>query len=84
MCIFAILELVSSNLRNARRLQEPHVDAGSLIAELSLTNKLYEGAESGISAICIRTTDGSVKSNRCAPTDFFRWTFLSIARGRLA
>src|SRR5580692_2494919 len=31
MCIFAILSLVSTNIRNARLLQEPQVDAGMLL-----------------------------------------------------
>jgi Tfp pilus assembly protein PilV len=47
MCIFAILELVSSNLRHARMIQESHVDAGMLLADLCQTNKLTEGADSG-------------------------------------
>jgi hypothetical protein len=47
MCIFAILGLVSANLRNARLLQRPVVDASMLIAELSQTNKLVEGVETG-------------------------------------
>src|SRR5438270_11865223 len=47
MAIFAILSLVSSNLRIARRLQEPQVDAGMLVSQLSLTNQLQEGGDSG-------------------------------------
>lgn len=47
MCLFAILELLSSSLRNARILQRNVVDPGMLAAELSLTNKLTEGTESG-------------------------------------
>jgi Tfp pilus assembly protein PilV len=46
MAIFAILELVSSNLRNARRLQEPQVDPALLLADLSQTNILTEGSDS--------------------------------------
>jgi prepilin-type N-terminal cleavage/methylation domain-containing protein len=47
MCMFAILSLVSQNLRAARSLtiQTPH--AGMLAAQLSLTNMLEEGVESG-------------------------------------
>jgi Tfp pilus assembly protein PilE len=44
---FAILALVSQSLDIARRLQRPMVDAGLVVSELSLTNKLYEGTESG-------------------------------------
>ncbi len=43
LCLFAILQLLSTALRNARVLQRSTVDAGMLAAELSLTNKLYEG-----------------------------------------
>jgi hypothetical protein len=47
LCLFAILELLSTSLRGARLLQRTTVDAGMLAAELSLTNKLSEGTESG-------------------------------------
>ena len=36
---FAILDLVSSSLANARRLQRPLVDASALVSQLSLTLK---------------------------------------------
>jgi hypothetical protein len=44
---FAILALVSQSLDTARRLQRPMVDAGLVASQLSLTNKLFEGTESG-------------------------------------
>ena len=44
---FAILALVSQSLDIARRLQRPMVDAGLVASQLSLTNKLVEGTESG-------------------------------------
>lgn len=47
MATFAILALVSNTLRNARHLQETDVDASMLAAELSITNKLYDGEDSG-------------------------------------
>jgi len=47
LCLFAILELLATSLRNARVLQRSTVDAGMLAAELSLTNKLEEGTMSG-------------------------------------
>lgn len=47
MASFTILALVSSSLRNARALQHHVLDAGMLAAELSLTNKLAEGSDSG-------------------------------------
>ncbi len=46
--MFAILALVSNSLTNARRLQQRSiVDAGVVSAELSQTNQLVEGIESG-------------------------------------
>jgi Tfp pilus assembly protein PilV len=43
VAIFAILNLTSQSLASARRLQLAHVDATSLAASLSLTNRLEEG-----------------------------------------
>ena len=45
--IFAILQLTSQNLEAARRLQRIDVDITTLAAQLSLTNRLEEGFESG-------------------------------------
>jgi Tfp pilus assembly protein PilV len=47
MSVFAILELVSRNLRYVQNLQRPQIDIGALAAELSLTNSVEEGVESG-------------------------------------
>lgn len=47
MCVFAILGMVSNNLRNARALQVTHLDAGALAAFLTLSNRLDEGTYSG-------------------------------------
>ena len=47
MCIFSILALVSQNLSAARRLQHQDIDISVLAAQLSLTNRLEEGFESG-------------------------------------
>jgi Tfp pilus assembly protein PilV len=47
IAVGAILALVSQSLQNARLLERPMVDAGMLASELSLTNKLAEGTESG-------------------------------------
>jgi hypothetical protein len=59
MCMFAILSLVSQNLRAARSLtvQSPH--AGLLAAQLSLTNRLEEGTESGDFGDLFQTGDKS-------------------------
>ena len=47
MAVFTILALVSNTLRNARALQETEVDPSMLAAQLSLTNRLVEGEQSG-------------------------------------
>ena len=43
MAVFAILGVMSRSLAQARGLQPMHVDAASVAAELSLTNRLEEG-----------------------------------------
>jgi Tfp pilus assembly protein PilV len=45
MTVFAILELVATNLRNARLLETPRVDCGLMIADLIQTNQLEESDE---------------------------------------
>lgn len=45
--IFAILDLVTQNLRIARGLSMGEIDFSSVAAELSLTNRLEEGTVSG-------------------------------------
>jgi hypothetical protein len=47
MAIFAILGLTSRNLNMARSLHQNFADPGLLAAELSLTNRLEEGIDSG-------------------------------------
>src|SRR5947207_7188578 len=47
MAIFAILGLTSQSIGAAARLQRHEVDIAGLAAELSLTNLLQEGVESG-------------------------------------
>jgi len=47
MVSFAILAVVSSGLRTARALRTTRPSAGILAAELSITNKLEEGVETG-------------------------------------
>ena len=48
MCIFSILAMVSSVLRNARGLRRTELDAGMVAAKIvGTTNKLSEGTESG-------------------------------------
>ncbi len=47
IAIFTILGMTSRSLEAARGLRQSTVDAGSLAANLSLTNRLDEGMESG-------------------------------------
>jgi Tfp pilus assembly protein PilV len=47
IAIFGILGLMSQNLAAARRLQRQDIDITVLAAQLSLTNRLEEGFESG-------------------------------------
>ena len=47
IALMGILAVCSSSLRNARALERVHVEASSLAAELSLTNRLEEGVTSG-------------------------------------
>jgi general secretion pathway protein I len=47
VAVFAILGVMSNALSNARVLQQKTVDAGMVAAELSLTNSITEGLESG-------------------------------------
>jgi hypothetical protein len=47
IAVFAILELTSRNLKMARALQQKFVDPAILASELSITNQLTEGIESG-------------------------------------
>jgi hypothetical protein len=47
MAVFAILAMISGVLRNARSLRRVDLDAGMVAAQISNTNKLFEGAASG-------------------------------------
>ena len=47
MAVFAILAMVSGVLRNARSLRRVELDASMEAAQVSNTNKLFEGSQSG-------------------------------------
>lgn len=47
IALMGILLICSSGIRNARALDRVHVDAASLASELSLTNRLEDGIETG-------------------------------------
>jgi hypothetical protein len=45
--VFILLQITTTNLRIAKALQRTTVDASSLAAEISMTNQLVEGSDSG-------------------------------------
>ncbi len=47
LCLFAVLGLLSTSLRNARALQRTTIDAGVVAAYFSVTNGHTEASESG-------------------------------------
>lgn len=47
MALFAILQICTVCLKGTRLLSRVHVDASSLAAQLSLTNRIEEGSDSG-------------------------------------
>ncbi len=47
VALFGILGIVSQNLKAARSLNQMGPTSGMVAAEMSMTNKLYEGSESG-------------------------------------
>ena len=47
MAVFSILALISGVLRNARSLRRVELDVGMVAAQVSNTNKLTEGSQSG-------------------------------------
>ena len=47
MATFAILDLVSQNLRAAQAIKPSPVDVGSVVSDLMLTNRISEGSDSG-------------------------------------
>lgn len=47
VALFAILQICTVCLRGTRLLTRVHVDASSLAAQLSLTNRIEEGSDSG-------------------------------------
>ena len=47
LLLFSVLSMCATGLRTARALQQTHVDASSVAAWLSMTNRLEEGGHSG-------------------------------------
>jgi hypothetical protein len=78
MASFAILAMVSTTLRNARGLRETRPDIGMVAAQISLTNRLFEGSDSGdfselgdlYSGYGWASADNEVESNGLHQVDF--------------
>jgi hypothetical protein len=78
MAGFAILSLVANTLRNARALRIQHPDAGTVASQMCLTNRLYEGTDSGdfsdlgdvYSGYSWTAQDNEVESNGLHQVDF--------------
>ena len=81
MCIFAILEVVATNLRGARSLQNPPVDVSLLIDDLYQTNKLQEGNDSGDFGDLYKDYQWSSETTQVATNGLFKVEFLVTHRG---
>ena len=77
--LMGILLMCSTGIRTARALERVHVDASSLAAELSLTNRLEEGFETGDfgdihPGYGWRREINQVQTNGLFRVDFFVWS----------
>jgi len=81
MCIFAILEVVATNLRGARALQSPPVDVSLLIDDLYQTNKLQEGSDSGDFGDLYKDYVWASETTQVATNGLFKVEFLVTHRG---
>ena len=81
MCMFAILELVSTNLRNARLLQQPPVDVSLVIADLYQTNKLTEGNDNGTFGDLFPGYEWTSQTTEVATNGLFKVEFMVTHRG---
>ena len=81
MCIFAILEVVATNLRGARSLQNPPVDVSLLIDDLYQTNKLHEGPDSGDFGELFPGYEWTSDTTLVATNGLFKVEFLVTHRG---
>ncbi len=77
--LMGILLMCSTGIRTARALERVHVDASSLAAELSLTNRLEEGFETGDfgdihPGYAWRREINQVQTNGLFRVDFFVWS----------
>ena len=76
MCIFAILEVVATNLRGARKLQEQPVDISLLAADAYQNTKLEEGSDSGEFGDLFPGYKWESQTNRMGTNNLFKVEFL--------
>jgi Tfp pilus assembly protein PilV len=81
MCVFAILEVVATNLRGARSLQTQPVDVSLLIDDLYQTNKLQEGSDSGDFGDLFKDYTWASETTLVATNGLFKIEFLVTHRG---
>jgi type II secretion system protein I len=81
MAIFAILELVSTLLRNAGRLRHVEVDAGLVASQLYKTNKLTEGTESGDFGTALKEYSWETEAHEAATNGLWEVNIVVNKRG---
>ena len=81
MAIFAILELVSTLLRNAGRLRHVEVDAGLVASQLYKTNKLTEGSESGDFGTALKDYSWNTEAREAATNGLWEVNIVVNKRG---
>jgi type II secretion system protein I len=81
MAIFAILELVSTLLRNAGRLRHVEVDAGLVASQLYKTNKLTEGTESGDFGTALKEYSWETEASEAATNGLWQVKIVVNKRG---
>jgi type II secretion system protein I len=76
MCIFAILEVVATNLRAARKLQDQPVDISLLVADAYQNTKIEEGSDSGDFADLFPGYKWESQTNVMATNGLFKVEFM--------
>jgi hypothetical protein len=76
MCIFAILEVVATNLRAARKLQDQPVDISLLVADAYQNTKIEEGSDSGDFADLFPGYKWESQTNLMATNGLFKVEFM--------
>jgi len=82
MASFVILALVSSGLRTARMLRTTRPNAGMLAAEMTLTNQLEEGVESGDFGNMYREYTWTKETSEAGTNGLWQVDFAIFRRGQ--